>query len=374
MKFCKKCVMPDTKPGLDFNKEGICSACRVVEHKKKIDWKSRFTELEKICNKYRGINGNYYDCLIPVSGGKDSYFQVYIAKEKMKMNPLCVRVEPPVLKDYSATTEIGLKNIRNLQQEFGVDCLTLTLNPKVSRLMYRKGFTRDGIPNWAQDRAIYTYPVRAAINYKIPLIIWGENVDMEYGGVTWKGRESPWADNQINNDIGKGLNPKDWLGKGITEKDLNPFVYPEKKGIEKAKLKMIFLSYFFNWDGYKNYQLVKKYGFSPVKYKRPGFIDNWEAIDDDVIVVHVWLKWIKFGFSRVTDVCSKLIRCNHMIRKKAVELVRKHEGKLGKRYLKAFLKYTGFNEKEFWRIIDKHRNKKIWKKENGKWKLRYQVS
>lgn len=373
MRYCKKCVMPDTKPGIKFDKEGVCSACQVTEYKKTIDWQAREKELKKICDQFRGINGNYYDCLVPISGGKDSHFQVYTMKVEMGLNPLCVRVEPPVLRNFSSATKVGIQNLHNLEERFAVDCLTITLNPRVSRLMYRKGLVRGGIPNWAQDCAIYTYPVRVAINYKIPLIVWGENIDMEYGGVTWKGKETPWANDQINNDIGKGLKPEDWLGRGITLKDLNPYIYPSEKEIKKAGVKMIFLSYFKNWDGFKNYKLAGKYGFSTTKERRPGFIDNWEAIDDDIIVVHTWLKWIKFGFSRVTDVCSKLIRCGHMRREKAIKLVRKHEGKLGNKHLKVFLDYTGFTEREFWQIVEKHRNKKIWEKIKGKWRLKYPI-
>ena len=173
--YCKNCCMPNTKPGIKFSKEGVCSACIHSEHKKTIDWKKRWEELVKFCNKYRRKDGQY-DCLITGSGGKDSLFQLYIMKKKLKMNPLLINVA-----NFSYT-KAGWDNFLNWNEVFGCDCLSLFLNRKVAKILTREMFKKMGSPNYYWDRATYTWPLQMAIKLNIPLVIYGENVNVEYGG------------------------------------------------------------------------------------------------------------------------------------------------------------------------------------------------
>ena len=208
MEFCKKCVMPDTRPGIKFNDEGICSACVNYEKKWHTDWDSRWEELEKICDKYRGCNGDGYDCAIAVSGGKDSHFQVYIMKELMDMNPLLLTVNG------FSWTKTGLKNISNISESFGCDILALNLNRKAFKKMAVKALKKLGSPMWYYDAAIYSYPYNMAMKMGLKLLVYGENVNYEYGGKYDK--ETPSALEQFKNDVVKPIDFERWLGDGVT--------------------------------------------------------------------------------------------------------------------------------------------------------------
>lgn len=366
MRYCKKCVIPDTRPGIVFDEEGVCHACRVAEVRKQINREERMEELKNLCDKYRRNDG-YYDCIIAVSGGKDSHFQIYIMKELMKMNPLLVNV-------YNFSwTQTGLHNFNNMSDAFGCDTISLHLNRKVARKMLRKAFEKLGSPTWYWDKAVYVFPIRMGINMKIPLIVYGENISYEYGG--WQAKETYSAKDQINNDVVKNVGGLDfWLDEDISIKDLQSCVYPTQKEIEEANLEPIYLSYFIPWDGKKNYQIAKKYGFLSLddtgEWKREGYIEDYDQIDAIGYLVHPWLKYPKFGHARATDVCCYWIRTGHLIREEAIKLVREHDHKLDPRALKDFLDFTGYTEEEFWSIVEKFYNREIFEKVEGKWKLK----
>jgi N-acetyl sugar amidotransferase len=358
--------MPDTRPGIVFDKEGVCHACRVAERKKKIDWDGRMEELEKLCDKYRR-NDDYYDCIIAVSGGKDSHYQIYVMKKLMKMNPLLINV-------YNFSwTNAGLHNFNNMSEVFGCDTISLHLNRKVARKMLRKAFENLGSPCWYWDMAVYVFPIRMGINMKIPLIVYGENVSYEYGG--FQREETYSAKKQIENDCVKDVGGLDfWVDEDISKKDLNACVYPTKEEIKNVKIEPIYLSYFVLWDGQKNLELAQQYGFISLnntdEWHREGYIEGYDQIDAIGYLVHPWLKYPKYGHARTTDVCSYWIRNNRITREEGIELVRKHDSKLDPRALKDFLDFTGYTEKEFWNITEKFYNVDIFEKIRGQWKLK----
>jgi len=364
MQCCKTCLMPDTKPGLVLDKEGICQACRHYEMRKRIDWTKRFNELKKLADKYRRSDG-YYDCLIAVSGGKDSHFQVYVMKELLGMNPLLVTVEDPFTK-----TQAGLHNARNISEAFGCDIVSLKLNIAMVRKMVRIAFEEFGSPTWPIDRSIYAFPIKLGVNLGIPLIVYGENVSYEYGGVLEP--ESYSAKEQINNDVAKQVDFSLWLENGIKQRELNMFTYPPAEKIEKANLEPIYLSYFIPWDGYKNYQLAKKYGFRDLthEWSREGYIEDYDQIDSIAYLTNVWMKYPKFGFARVTDVVGYWIRSGRITREEGIELIKEHDHKLDQNVLDDFLMFTGYSDHEFWNIVEKFWNKEIFEKVNGQWQLK----
>ena len=198
MKYCTKCVMPDTRPGITFNKDGICSACQSYERRKLINWNERWKEFEKICDKYRGMNGNGYDCAIAVSGGKDSHYQVYLMKEVMKMNPILFSVE-----DNFKMTEAGKHNIQNISEEFGCNIISLKPDIKTQKKLMRYTFEKYGKPTWYIDRLIYTYPLIMALKFNTPLLVYGENVSYEYGGFDYE--ETYSAKGQLNNGVASDI-------------------------------------------------------------------------------------------------------------------------------------------------------------------------
>jgi len=367
MKYCKKCVMPDTRPGIHFNEKGICAGCLAAEKRKKTDWKKRFKELESLCNKYRGKNGDYYDCVIAVSGGKDSHYQTYIMKEVMGMNPLLVSV------GNLTWTEVGRRNIENISEAFGCDLTMLSPNRKVAKKMIRKALEKLGSPFWYIDRAIYVFPIRTAINMKIPLVVYGENTSYEYGGHLRE--ETPSAKEQINNDAVKSVEWDFWLDKDIKMKDLNAVIYPTEKEIKEAKLDPIYLSYFTPWDSHQNYTVAKRYGFRDLTHEwiREHHMENFSQVDTLGYLVHSWLKYPKYGHATVTDLASRFIRSGIITRLEAIKMIKERECNLDQRTLDDFLAFTGYTHKEFWDIVEKYWNRDIFEKVNEEWKLKHPI-
>lgn len=367
MRRCKRCLMPDTKPGLIFNKEGICQACIRYEVRKYIDWGQRFKELQKLTQKYKRDDG-YYDSIIAVSGGKDSHFQVYVFKELLKMNPLLISASDPFTK-----TKAGLHNIKNIGETFNCDLISLQLSSDLVRRMVKIAFEEFGSPTWPIDQAIYAYPLRMAIKLNIPLIVYGENVSWEYGGVLNK--ETYSAKDQINNTVAKKIDWQFWLDRSIKKEEINMIIYPSQEEIKNAKLDPIYLSYFFPWDGYKNYTIAKKYGFKDLTHEwiREGYIENYDQIDSVAYLINPWLKYPKYGFARATDVVGYWIRSGRISKEEGLKFIKENDHKLDRKILEDFLQFTGYSHKEFWSIVEKFYNKDIFDKVDGQWRLKESI-
>ena len=198
--------MPDTRPGITFDAEGVCSACRHYEHRKHVDWDARWKEFEAMCDKYRGCNGpGGYDCAVAVSGGKDSHFQVYMLKEVMRMNPILFSVE-----DNFPMTEAGKHNLKNISEEFGCTIISCKPNIKAQKTLMRTFFEKYGKPTWYVDRLIYTFPLHMAAKFNTPFLCYGENVSFEYGGNA--DVETYSAKDQIENGVAVGFPKEELLG------------------------------------------------------------------------------------------------------------------------------------------------------------------
>lgn len=366
MRYCKKCVMPDTRPYIKFDDEGVCYPCRAAEYVKTVDWKQRWEELEQLADRYRGSNGDYYDCIIAASAGKDSYYQTHIFKEKLDMNPLLVMV------DNFSWTETGKHNWNNLLNTFGVDAIKLSLNPKICKIMFRKALESLGAPTWYFDRAIYAFPLKTAVNLNIPLVIYGEDTNFLYGGKHTE--ETPSAMKQITNDVVKPVEWDFWLDDQVNMKDLNPAIFPTQEEINKVKLNPTFLSYFLPWSGYKNMEFARSRGFKTLddtkEWKRQGYIEQYDQIDTIGYLTHTWFKFPKFGHQRVSEVASLWIREGRMTREEAVKLVNEEDYKLDPIMLEDFLKFIDFKEEDFWKVVDNFANKDIVEIRNGLWRLK----
>ncbi|MFN4219605.1 MAG: N-acetyl sugar amidotransferase [bacterium] len=366
MKYCKKCVMPDTRPGIIFDNEGVCSACRNYEYLSTVNWQQRWIELEQLCSKYRNINGKGYpDCIIAISGGKDSHFQTHIFKEKLRMNPILVTVE-----DNFSMTEAGIHNLKNISEEFGCHIISLKPNIKVQKKVMRYTFEKYAKPNYIIDRYIYTYPLYIAVKFSIPLIVYGENVSFTYGG--FNSKETYSAREQISNGVASGIELEELLENcRLTEDDLIFFNPPESKDIEK--LEPIYLSYFVKWNSYRNYVFARKRGFRDLthEWKRTNHIEDYDQIDSRAYLVHPWLKYPKFGHGPATDYASRLIRYGLITREEGINLVREYDHKLDPLAVRDFCQFLGYRESEFWAIVDKFYNPDLFtKNEFGEWVLK----
>lgn len=359
VRYCSRCLMPETKPDLSFDEEGVCDACRSAELKNAIDWDARSDELAEILERYKSPDGSNYDCIVPVSGGKDSTYQV------MKILELGYR---PLTVTWSACsyTDIGRANIDNMQK-LGVDHIQFTPNPKVYRALFSEAFRRVGDGCWPCHVGIFSYPVRVAVNYKVPLLVYGENPQLEYGGPASKATDSVidrhWLE-EFGGLLGNRID--DMIGvEGITEADLVPYRYPSDEELKAVGVTGIFLGYYLKWDAREQLKKVLATDFkinvtdadigdTP---HQEGTYTNYENLDGKFVGMHDYLKFLKFGFGRATDHASIDIRNERIDRDEAIELVRTYEGKVPRRYLLEFLDYVGMTEDELYETLDAFTNK-----------------
>jgi len=355
MKFCKKCLYPSTKPQLQFDERGICSACNNQKLKNEVNWVKKKEDLLLILEKYKSKDGSKYDCIIPVSGGKDSTFQTYTIKETFGLNPLAVNFHP------HDQTEIGRKNLENLKQ-LGVDCIEFSANPLVYSKLAKFGLVELGDFQWPEHIGIFTIPVQVAVRYKIPLIIWGENPQLEYGQPTNIDTDTildrEWNEKNGGYFLDK-IKPKDMTKYGFKTKELIPYIYPSDDDIRQIGVTGIFLGSYIKWDLFKQLDFVKELGFSENDEVKEGTYDKWENLDVYFTVFHDYFKFLKYGFGRTTDHASIEIRYERITREQGIELAKKYEGKIPRKYLDKFLKSADISEQEFHDICDKFTNKEI---------------
>lgn len=364
MKFCTKCVMPDTRPGIKFNAEGVCYPCLNHEKRKSVDWDARFEELKALCDKYRGMNGNGPDCMIAVSGGKDSHYQVYLMKEVLGMNPVLVSVE-----DNFPMTNAGLSNIKNISEEFGCEIISMKPNRKLQKKLMKKTFEKYGKPTWYIDRLIYTFPLKMALKFNTPLLVYGENVSYEYGGSD--AVENYSARDIINNGVASDLAFENLIDDEISIKDLSSCMAPTVD--ELAKIDPMYVSYFIPWNSYKNYLFAKSRGFKDLTHEwdRTHHIEDFDQIDSRAYLVHSWLKYPKFGHASATDYAARYVRYGLLSRGEAVKLVNERDSKLDPKCVDDFCDFVGYTKKQFWTVIDSLYNRELFNKnEFGEWKLK----
>ena len=364
--YCNKCVMPNTRPKIDFDDQGICGGCRGAEEKKEeIDWDKREKQLREIFDKHRSADKSKYDCIVPVSGGKDSIYQVHIAKNVYKMHPLCVSFRT------DARTPLGEHNLQALR-DMGVDHIDYTPNPVGFNKLALKSFRLYGDNALADHWASWSIVARVALKFRIPLVIWGENPEMEYGGpdeereVSRLGLE--WLRKQ---PILKGTKIQDFVDEDLKISEVSALIHPTEEELAAIDYTPIFLGYFLPWDCDQNVKIAKHYGFEPRKEGPIMGLYDYADLDCMNIVIHHYPKFLKFGFNRVTDNACNEIRKGRMTREEAIELVKERDGILPPReYVQHFCKRVGISEREFWETLERFRNKDIWYKDSeGKWQL-----
>ncbi len=370
IRYCKNCLYPETKQDLALDKNGICSACDYVKIKDTVDWTARRKELEKVFDKFRSKDGKNYDCIIPVSGGKDSHYQTYVAKVEFGMNPLVMAFRP------REWTELGRKNLENLKTKFNVDCIEFTPKRELYKQIQKVGLVDFGDASWPEHIGIFTVPVQIAVKFKIQLIIWGENNQAEYGGPL-EDQSKPFQDIDWHKKYGESIYVKNQTSGyrgiehmtkyGVDMKELLPYVYPSDDEILKVGVTGLYIGHFLKWDAKKQLEKMKnEYSFSVHDGPMEGTYTNYENLDNKGQGLHDYMKWIKFGYGRATDHTSIDIRHKRLERKEGLELVKKHEGKIPEKYLNEYLEDFEMTREDFFKIVDKHANFDLFKKdENG---------
>jgi len=359
--YCKQCVMPDTKPDLQLDNKGVCNACRSYEKRKEVDWDARHKELLLILEKYRRSDGLNWDCIVPVSGGKDSTYQV-VRILQLGLNPLCITSSTC---DLSA---LGRQNITNLKN-LGVDYVEISPNPLVRAKLNRVGLTQVGDISWPEHVGIFTIPVRAAVQFNVPLIVWGENSQNEYGGPA-----SAAGNNVLNRrwleEFGGllGMRVSDLIGMdGIEVKHLICYTYPSDEELARVGVTGLFLGHYLPWDGLSNTLIAQANGFQSYSKVVEGSMVNYENLDNHQTGIHDYFKFLKFGFGRATDLACLHIRRDRLTRQDGLDIVKRLDGRFPSEYLGKslddILRPLNITIDEFIRLCDKYTNKKIFRRD-----------
>lgn len=360
MKYCKLCVTPDSRPAVEFDSEGVCSPCRNFGHRENVDWTQRERAfVEVVQNAKKRSKG--YDCLIPVSGGKDSTWQVVKCLE-YGLKPLTVTWRPP------GRTEIGRKNLENLIR-IGVDHIDYSINPEVEKRFMLETFERLGSTGIPMHLGLFNIPLKIATRFEIPLVVWGENSAIEYGSFVKDEKTGFKLDDAWLKKYGvtHGTTAKDWVSDRLSEKDLTPYFGPSGEELDQKGILAVFMGYYVQWDPKETYRVAKLNGFqSSSEGPKTGLYD-FADIDDDFISIHHYLKWHKFGFTRMFDNLSLEIRNGRITRDQAIQIIRERGDDTPHRDIEKFCSFAGISKDRFFEICEKFRNTSVWKKSWGKW-------
>ena len=364
---CRSCMYPlSSATPMEVNSDGICMGCIQSKDKHSIsdgDWAKRLEFLKTTIEEQSRRAGSDYDCVIAVSGGKDSYFQTHVIKNVLGLNPLLVTYYG---NNY---TDVGERNLRNMKTKFGVDHIIYSPGVDLLIKLNRLGFIITGDMNWHNHCGIATVPMKMAVNFDVPFVIWGEH---GYADLCGQFSLDDFIEFTYRNRLEHFCRGYEWnymVGlEGLTEKDLYPYKYPSDKEIDAIDLRGLYLNNYLRWDPVKQTELViSEYDFevSDLPFERTyRTMSNLDDIHENGI--HDYMKYIKFGYGRCTDHASKDIRDGRLGRSQAIDLVAKHDP-VKPSDLARWLEYTGMTEDEFDRIADTFREPSIWSYKNGQW-------
>jgi N-acetyl sugar amidotransferase len=361
MKYCARCVLPDTRPDLAIQEDGICNACHSHGTKRDIDWAARADDFRATAQaaKERSLG---YDCLIPVSGGKDSTWQVIKCLEH-GMNPLCVTWRPP------HRTEIGQRNLDNLIS-LGVDHIDYSVNPVVEKKFLLKSLEKFGTTAIPMHLAIFYIPLTVALRFNIPLVVFGENTAFEYGtkDPTRMGfaMDAHWIK---HSGVVHETSAQDWVSDDLSEKELTPYFGPAEIELAEKDISAIFLGHYFQWDPDEVFQTARQYGFKTSDAGARTGLYDYADIDDDLISTHHWMKWHKFGFTRLWDNLSLEIRNGRITRDKAINIIKERGDETPEGDIEKLCEYLSIPRKRFFAITEAFRNHDIWNRRDGVWQI-----
>jgi N-acetyl sugar amidotransferase len=369
VKFCTKCGMSNQRPRITFDEDDVCSACKYTDIKNnEIKWDDREEELIKLLDKHRRNDGRY-DVIVPSSGGKDSAYVAHVLKFKYGMNPLTVTWAPHVY------TDIGFQN--HQAHILTGDLANILMAPpgKTHRNLTKLAVEILGDPflpfNYGQNNA----PMQVAKLYDIPLIFYGENTEVEYGGLldTIDNPTRDWK-SVVDAHHHSGIAPKTFLDYGISEKELAPYMSPSTKDLEKIGLEIHYMGYYHKWTPQENfYYCVENTGFKPNPVRSEGTYSKYASIDCKIDGFHYYFMFIKFGFGRASSDAAHEVRDGHITREEAVALIERYDGEFPKNHFQLFLDYCSISEEYFFDLIDSWRPDHIWRKIDNKWKLRHTI-
>lgn len=372
MKYCKKCLQPDTRPNTVFTQSGICPACNYFDKLDLVDWDDRKETLLELAKDFPKSNRHDFDCIIGVSGGKDSTRQAVFVRDKLGLNPLLACLSYPPQQ----VTQRGVNNISTLIN-LGFDCVISNPAPETWRKLMRYSF--DKFTNWAKstELALFSSVPQLAIHYDIPLILWGENPGLQLGDLKTLGKTGYDGNNLRNmNTLSGGA--LDWITEIHEDAgDLIPYRYPDIDQFEKARIQIVYLGWFLgDWSLVNNasYSCLEGLEMRDDKVKNTGDLYGVTSLDEDWVTLNQMIKYYKYGFGRVTDYVNEGIRNGNITRKEGIELVEKYDDSCSDKYIKSFCEYIGITFEQFWIQVTENVNLNLFNvTPNGKIKKKFKV-
>jgi N-acetyl sugar amidotransferase len=347
MRYCTRCCMPESNEGMQFDEMGICQACQSQEQKIHIDWVEREKQLRETLDKYKAL-GNDYDCLIPISGGKDSTFQLHVLTKVYGMKALAVTFS------HNWFSETGQFNLQNAIEKFEVDHIMFTPSRSLVNKLARKSLFKIGDSCWHCHAGVGAFPLQIAVKYRIPLLIWGESIAETSGRATHMNPVRRF-DRDYFTKVSAKVYPEAMLGDGISERDLAPFKLPTYEEINEVGVVGIHLGDYIFWDDERQMEFVRDvYGWREDKVE--GTYKGYKSVECRMAGVHDYTKFLKRGFGRGSDHASVDVRAGLLTREEGFDLARRHDTERPGA-LDYYLEITGFSEEEFEKILSEHRRK-----------------
>ena len=376
MEYCNRCVYPaNARPGLILDDEGVCSGCRLIESRGETNWEERERMLRDIFEEARARQrekGSPFDCIIPVSGGKDSTFQTWLVKKKFGLNPLLVSY------NHTFNTPLGVRNLSNLIEKMDCNLVRFTTAPGSAKRIAKYMIKKVGDVTWHYHAGIQTFPIQAAVQYEIPLMVWGEEGFSELVGMHNVDDFVEFTKKKRQEHSMRGFEPEDLLEEAdceLTPYDLAPFFYPSDEDIERVGLRGIYLSNFIPWNARKQTEfIIDELGFETAQFRERTF-NLYDKLDDiHANGFHDYLKYLKFGYGRATDDAATEVRQQRMTREQAIEMVAKYDH-VRPSDMDIFLEAVGLTEEEVIKMIEPMRDPAIWARdENGNWFVKDSVA
>lgn len=364
LQFCRRCLYSTTHPlGLTIDDDGICSGCRIHEEKDSLDWNGRWARLLELVKPYRDVSGKNYDCIVPVSGGQDSHYIVWLVKVRLGLNPLLVTYN----KYFN--TPLGIRNLANLRIKFNCDIIYQNVNPVAVKNITRESLRQFGSIYWPILAGHTVFPVQTAVRFRVPLIIWGAHQGLEQVGMYSHEHEVEMTRRYRKDHDLMGYEADDLLTvfNTLKESDIWQYRYPDDRDLNAVGVRGVYLGNYVRWDPKAQHeQMMRDYDYRSASFDRTfdcyDYVDCFNYMD-----LHDVLKLYKHGYSKVTDHASREIRFGRLCREQGLALVRRHE-QAPMRHLDLFCDWLGMKPRSLQFVMDEHRNRAFWHEESpGQW-------
>jgi N-acetyl sugar amidotransferase len=370
MKYCQRCLYPENHPlGILFDEEGICTGCRVHEEKDTLDWPSRLEKLRNLVGTYRSETRRNYDCIVPVSGARDSYFIVDTVKNKLGLNPLLVTY------NRHWNTNRGHRNYAYLKTIFDCDAMEMLVDPAKVKRITRYTLEKIGSMYWHVLAGSTVFPVQIAVRFNIPLIIWGAHQGLDQVGMYSHTDEVEMTRKYRKEHDLLGYEAEALVdpAAGISEQDVLPYVYPHDKEIEKTGVRGIYLGNYIRWDSKAQHEeMIARYGYESAPQQRT--FDTYNDVNcHHYSGTHDYIKFLKWGYGKITDHASREIRLKRLTREEGIALVQRYQ-EVEPKDLDLLLNWLKISRQEFFTAIDRFRDPRAWARDgDGAWTLRDSV-